>query len=196
MKTETPDSASGLSAGTARRPLQAWYHSPAVVAAWQSSTLPVIPHCGRKVALELINAAAVGSSLAVERFLTEARFTARFNHPHIVTLYAVGEHEGQPYVALEYLEGQTLPSSNVEDQRLGAREIAHVASLPSATPLPEAHGAGILHRDLNRREWHCSGRWSTPCGFDFGLAKLVHEPTSVPPTVIVQEDAPPRRRIG
>src|SRR5512137_1052464 len=63
---------------------------------------------GRKVALKVIRPDALGTPDAVERFLFEARATAKFNHPHIVTIYAVGEHQGKPYVALEFLEGQTL----------------------------------------------------------------------------------------
>src|SRR5262245_44389261 len=59
---------------------------------------------GRRVALKLIRRAVIQSHGA-ERFLDEARATASLNHPHIVTLYAVGEHEGRPYLALEYIEG-------------------------------------------------------------------------------------------
>ena len=61
---------------------------------------------GRKVALKVICARHWDGAQAVERFLFEARTTARFSHPHIVTIHAVGEHHGTPYLALEYLEGQ------------------------------------------------------------------------------------------
>jgi eukaryotic-like serine/threonine-protein kinase len=63
---------------------------------------------GRKVALKLIRSEVETRPDALQRFLFEARATARFSHPHIVTIFAVGEHGGSPYVALEYLEGQTL----------------------------------------------------------------------------------------
>lgn len=63
---------------------------------------------GRKVALKVVHPEGLGSPEALERFLFEARTTALFNHPHIVTIYAVGEDKGRPYVALEYLEGQSL----------------------------------------------------------------------------------------
>ena len=62
----------------------------------------------RKVALKVIHSRHFSSAKAVKLFLSEARTTARFNHPHIVTVYAAGQHEGTPYVALELLEGQTL----------------------------------------------------------------------------------------
>ena len=76
---------------------------------------------GRKVALKVIRPAVLGTSDAVERFLFEARATARFNHPHIVTIHAVGEYSGRPYVALEYLEGQTL-RERMEDSRPSVSE--------------------------------------------------------------------------
>jgi len=60
---------------------------------------------GRKVALKVIRPGAIGDKGAVAKFLREARITAKFNHPHIVTVYGAGEWEGRPYVALEYLEG-------------------------------------------------------------------------------------------
>src|SRR6185436_16309241 len=62
---------------------------------------------GRRVALKLIKRSVMQHG-GGERFLEEARATASFNHPHIVTLHAVGEHEGQPYLALEYLDGESL----------------------------------------------------------------------------------------
>ena len=191
MMTETPDSASGLSAGTLVD------HFKVVRLAGRGGMGVVYlardTKLGRKVALKLINAAAVGSSRAVERFLTEARLTARFNHPHIVTVYAVGEHEGQPYVALEYLEGQTL-RRRMSQQRMGVREIARVG-LAIGRALQEAHGAGILHRDLKPENVIVPGDGRLRV-VDFGLAKLVREPTSVPPTVIVRADAPPREESG
>ena len=62
---------------------------------------------GRRVALKLIKRSVLQSDGAA-RFLEEARATASLNHPHIVTIYAVGEHEGRPYLALEYLDGESL----------------------------------------------------------------------------------------
>ncbi|HWO22538.1 MAG TPA: protein kinase, partial [Kofleriaceae bacterium] len=61
----------------------------------------------RRVALKFIKRAMLRGDGA-ERFLDEARATASFSHPHIVTLHAVGEHEGRPYLALEYLDGDSL----------------------------------------------------------------------------------------
>ena len=61
----------------------------------------------RRVALKFIKRSVLASG-GLERFLEEARATASFSHPHIVTLHAVGEHEGRPYLALEYLDGESL----------------------------------------------------------------------------------------
>ena len=65
-------------------------------------------HLGRKVALKVIRPNHLEDQDSIDRFLLEARMTARFNHPHIITIYGVGVHDGLPYVALEYLEGQNL----------------------------------------------------------------------------------------
>src|SRR5437763_1628531 len=63
---------------------------------------------GRKVALKLVRPDKLASRQARDDFLAEARATALFNHPHIVTIHGVGEHDGMPYVALEYLDGVDL----------------------------------------------------------------------------------------
>jgi len=123
---------------------------------------------GRKVALKLVHPRRVGDDEATRRFLFEARTTARFSHPHIVTLYAVGEYEGRPYVALEYLKGHTLldraqadPPSPRETMRIG---------LAIAEALAEAHRHGVLHRDLKPANVLIprDGRLRV---VDFGLAK-------------------------
>ena len=101
---------------------------------------------GRKVALKVINPQLLGSSKAVSRFLFEARTTARFNHPHIVTVYAVGKVGDMPYVALEYLEGQDLRERIFED-RPSVPEALRI-TLAIAEAIAEAHGHGVLHRDL------------------------------------------------
>jgi WD40 repeat protein/serine/threonine protein kinase len=101
---------------------------------------------GRRVALKLVRSDLLRSSEAKQLFYREARTTARFNHPNIVGIYAVGEHHGTPYVALEYVEGETLrdrldrgPLSHAEALRIGAA---------IADALSEAHRHGVLHRDL------------------------------------------------
>ena len=125
---------------------------------------------GRKVALKVVHRSALGDERSILRFFHEAKLTARFNHPHIVTVYGVGEHDGQPYVALEYLEGQTL-RERLEEGRLGLRENLRVG-LAIAEALAEAHSHGILHRDLKPGNILLprDGRLRV---VDFGLAKSV-----------------------
>jgi serine/threonine protein kinase len=125
---------------------------------------------GRKVALKVIQADALGSKDAVERFLFEARATARFNHPHIVTVYFVGAHDGQPYLALEYLEGQTL-RQRLDQERPGVQETLRIA-LAVADALQAAHAEQIIHRDLKPDNvWLArDGRLRV---LDFGLARVV-----------------------
>ena len=128
---------------------------------------------GRKVALKVVRPSAIGNREEVARFLLEARLTARFNHPHIVTVYGAGEHEGHPYVALEYLEGQTL-RERMDEQRLGLREVLRVG-LAVAEALQEAHRHRVLHRDLKPENVFMprDGRLRV---VDFGLAVPLHLP--------------------
>ena len=112
----------------------------------------------------------VGDRKTLDRFLFEARTTARFNHPHIVQIFHVGEHNGVPYVALEYLEGQSL-RLRLSQGPLGPAEAARTA-LAIAEALAVAHGAGVLHRDLKPDNVFLpkDGRLRV---LDFGLAKAV-----------------------
>ena len=104
------------------------------------------PQLDRKVALKLIKPELLRRSGARERFIKEARATARLNHPNIVTIHSVGEHLGQPYVALELLEGQTL-SERMGRGRAPIDEIVQVGA-EIAGALAAAHEAGVFHRDL------------------------------------------------
>ncbi|MDP7114648.1 MAG: serine/threonine-protein kinase, partial [Myxococcota bacterium] len=97
----------------------------------------------------------------------------RFNHPHIVTIYGVGEADEQPYVALEYLEGRTLRERLLQEP-VGAREVMRLG-IAIADALAEAHAHGVLHRDLKPENVILpkDGRVRV---LDFGLAKALHGP--------------------
>ncbi|MCA9672798.1 MAG: serine/threonine-protein kinase PknK, partial [Myxococcales bacterium] len=143
---------------------------------------------GRRVALKLVNPEQLGSDEAKERFFFEARATARFNHENIVTIYSTGEHDGRPYVALEYVEGQTL-SERLYDGDLSAREAARIG-LAIARALAEAHRHNLLHRDLKPDNVLISLEGVVRV-VDFGLAKVIDRDRwrrpSAPP-----QPAPPR----
>jgi len=128
---------------------------------------------GRKVALKVVQPRRMGSPEAAERFLFEARTTARFSHPHIVAIHAVGEYRERPYVALEYLEGQTL-RERYEQEPPSARETMRFG-LAVAEALVEAHRGGVLHRDLKPENVLIprDGRLRV---VDFGLAKSLGAP--------------------
>ena len=100
---------------------------------------------GRPVALKIIRPDRVAPE-QVQEFLREARLTAQFIHPHIVVLHAVGQYEGQPYLALEYLDGESL-RERIAKRTLTAPEAMRVG-LGVANALAEAHRRGITHRDL------------------------------------------------
>jgi WD40 repeat protein/serine/threonine protein kinase len=128
---------------------------------------------GRRVALKMIRTDSLGSAEAVQRFLFEARTTALFSHPHIVTIHAVGSFQGYPYLALEYLEGHTLQERIIEE-RPSLRESLRIG-LAIAEALNEAHRHQILHRDLKPANVILpkDGR---PRVVDFGLAKILAVP--------------------
>ncbi len=127
---------------------------------------------GRRVALKVVKAEALGSPQDVERFAFEARATARFSHAHIVTIHHVGETEGRPYVALEYLQGETL-AERLQTERPGAAGAIRIG-LAIAEALTEAHAKGLLHRDLKPANvMLCrDGRIRV---LDFGLARALSD---------------------
>jgi eukaryotic-like serine/threonine-protein kinase len=124
---------------------------------------------GRSVALKLIKRSTMKGD-AVARFIEEARATARFNHAHIVTLHAIGEHDGRPYIALEYIEGESLRA------RLAAGPLTPRAALryarAIAEAMAEAHHRGLVHADLKPENVIIppDGRLRV---VDFGVARLV-----------------------
>ncbi len=131
---------------------------------------------GRKVALKVILARHIASPSARERFLFEARATANLNHPHIVALYGVGEIEGRPYVALEYLEGESL-RDRLDVERPSIWTTLRTG-ISIAKALSVAHDNGILHRDLKPENVILAedGRLRV---VDFGLAQAVSRDRSV-----------------
>ena len=124
----------------------------------------------RVVALKLLPTEYISQQDRRRRFLQEARAASALNHPHILTVYEVGEDDGKPYIAMEYVEGETL-RQKIRSRALQIKETLDIA-IQIAEGLAKAHEAGIIHRDLKpenlmiRRDGYAKI-------LDFGLAKLV-----------------------
>jgi DNA helicase II / ATP-dependent DNA helicase PcrA len=129
----------------------------------------------RVVALKFLPPEYLSQEDRRRRFLQEARAASALNHPHILTVYEFGEDDGNPYMAMEYVEGETL-RQKINARAFQVREALEIA-LQIAEGLAKAHGAGIIHRDLKPENLMIS-RDGYAKILDFGLAKLVPRRTS------------------
>ncbi|MDW7761945.1 MAG: protein kinase [Acidobacteriota bacterium] len=123
----------------------------------------------RSVALKFLPPHLLDSPELKERFLVEAQAAAALSHPNICVIHEVGESEDRPYIAMEYVEGETL-RDRVRKGPLKTEEAVDII-LQVTEGLGEAHGKGIVHRDIKG-----ANIMVTPTGrakvMDFGLAKL------------------------
>ncbi|WIG94091.1 bifunctional serine/threonine-protein kinase/formylglycine-generating enzyme family protein [Myxococcus sp. SDU36] len=124
---------------------------------------------GRRVALKFLRVELLGAGSA-EVLLEEARTTARFNHPHIVTVHAVGVHEGRPYLVLEHIDGESLRQRLLRE-RPGPNEALRICRA-IAEAVAEAHRHGVVHADL-KPENVLLPRDGRVRVVDFGLARHV-----------------------
>ena len=124
----------------------------------------------RVVALKLLPSEFIAQSDRRNRFLQEARAASALNHPHILTVYEVGEDAGKPYIAMEYVEGETL-RQKIQSRALKLKDTLDIA-VQIAEGMAKAHEVGIIHRDL-KPENLMINRDGYAKILDFGLAKLV-----------------------
>jgi formylglycine-generating enzyme required for sulfatase activity/dienelactone hydrolase/predicted Ser/Thr protein kinase len=130
---------------------------------------------GRPVAIKVLPAEATADPDRHRRFVQEARAASSLNHPNIVTIYEVDDHEGTTFIAMELVDGTPL------DRRLAAGPLPIETALDYgaqiAAALDAAHAAGIVHRDIKP-----GNIVITPDGrakvLDFGLAKLIERPSA------------------
>jgi len=126
----------------------------------------------RTVALKFLPPDLTGDPEAKERFFREAQAAAALSHPNICTIHEIDEEEGEAFIAMEYIEGQSL-QERVKKEPLDLQEALEIA-IQAAKGLNEAHKKGIIHRDIKPGNIMLTTKGQAKV-MDFGLAKMLGE---------------------
>ncbi len=129
------------------------------------------PLLARVVAVKVISGQFSSQPDLRERFFREARAVARLDHPNIVTVYDLGEEDGVPYLAMQFLEGRDLEHRMRAPEGMSLARKVEVA-IAVAAGLAHAHAAGIVHRDVKPANVFITSEGQVKL-LDFGLARLV-----------------------
>ncbi len=150
----------------------------------------------RLVAVKMLRAGVLAGKDEVERFLREAEAAANLQHPHIVAIHEVGEHEGRHYFSMDYVEGQDL-GALVRQGPLSAERAARYVKIV-AEAIHFAHQRGTLHRDLKPQNVIIDTA-DQPRVTDFGLAKSLTEDSGLTQSGVVMGSPsymPPEQAAG
>lgn len=138
----------------------------------------------RAVALKVMKPEIAKDDMAKQRFLREARATAALKSDHVVTIYDVNQHNDVPYLAMEFLQGETLDTWLQRRGRASLEEVLRIGT-DIARGLAAAHAQGLIHRDIKPSNVWLDGPSGRAKILDFGLARVESEKGNLTSTGVI-----------